>query len=397
MEISIEKSLLQDVFSRVANVVEQKSISPMAGTVKMHIADNGLIFTAKGNEVYVQAIIDEKDFTVESDDICEVCIPSELFVKLLTKLPQYLNGIIKLVITPRSQGDYILAVTPPDSMKKDAKYQLDVLESNSFFDLPDINQKNSINIESNQLLEAINKVPFASASEQYYVVLLGVKFYTEGENLVVAATDGHRLAELILDCNETSEEPVDFLCYANGIEDLKSVFDFDEDSPIVNIAYGDSHVRFKQDEKVVYIRLIDGNFPDYKNENSGNNIIKKEYISQLEVDSSELLEYIKPAAVLTNVRLIMSFSPDGVTIKSESDKSSSVDIVEDIKWIDGPTINRVMFSAEYLSEQLAKFEGSRVTLKLLGEDEPIVICNDEYLHFLSCIKVKSDVDNEDEE
>ena len=391
MEITVGKSLLQDIFSRVSRVIEQKSISPMAGTVKMHVDDKGLVFTAKGNEVFVQAIIGDKDFTVTGDKY-GVCIPANIFVQLLPKLPQYFNNLVKLVITPKSDGDYVLAVTPPDSIDKKSKYQIEVLDGSSFFELPEVDEKNSIILNNEGLLEIINKVPFAAAEEQYYVPLLGVKFFSKNGQLTTATTDSHRIVELILDLDKTVSKDVDFLCYANGVEDLKNIFDFGEGISNVDISYGNSYVKFSQDKKAVYIRLIDGDFPDYKG-----GVIPSTFVAELEIDSTEWLEYIQPAALLTNVRLIMSFAPEGVTLVAQSDKGSSLDTFDNIKWLYGPTIKRIMFSANYLNEQLKKFEGDTITLKIVGEDSPVIITNGQYLHYLSCINVKDQNEDEDQE
>lgn len=394
MEITIEKSLLQDVFSRVAKVVEQKTISPIAGTVKMNVTEDGLVLTAKGNEVFVQAIIEENNFKLESDDTCSVCIPANLLVQLLPKLPQHLNGVIKLSVTPKAQGDYLLTIAPPSSVKKDSKYQIDTLDGSSFFELPDIDKKNSIDLESSQLLEIIDKVPFAAALQQVSVVLLGVQFYSRDDKLITVASDGHRLVELSLDCDSVPEEPINFLCYANGLLDLKDIFYFGEGSEMINVSYGDSHVRFAQGDKVVYVRLIDAEFPEYAN-GTPSALVPNNFAAEIEVDSRELMEYIKPAAILTNVRLIMSFSPEGIVIKSESERGSSTDTVENIRWISGEPVKRVMFSAAYLGQQLDKFQ-ERVVLKLVGEDKPMVISGDGYFHYLSCINIREDSVEDDD-
>lgn len=378
-EITVDKKLLQDVFSKVAMVVENRSISPISSTVKMHIGDSGdLLFTAKGSEMFVQSGIAQDEYTVSGDgDV--VCIPAALFSQLLSKLPRRFDDTIKLNINPGWGGDYELMVTLPEDDK--SKYKVAALDGESFFDFPEANES-MIVLQSSELSEIIDKVPFVAAGEQCYMSLLSVYFFSDNGSLFTAATDAIRLVELKVDTEQDVNDDIDFMCYARGISNLKKVFNLDSDASPIALSCGDSYVKFSQDKTSALIRIIEGKFPEYRGR-----VIPEKYAAEFEINSAEWLEYIKPASLLTDVRLNMSFSPDGVKIMAESEQASSEDVITDIKWLYGSPINRVILSADFLNEQLPKFNGDTVRVSLSGEDAPIMISTDKYMQFMACISI----------
>ena len=158
----------------------------------------------------------------------------------------------------------------------------------------------------------------------------------------------------------------------------------------LKIACGESHIRFEQDDKIVYIGRIKTDFPKYQEH------IPDEFVAELEVETSSFLEYLEPTLLLSDVKVILSFTKKGLEISGEDSKTSSKDMIDIVKWCYGDEVMNQVFSGEFLLEQLRVFDEQVITIKLVGSGQPMQICGDNYMQLLSSLAKSGADDNDDE-
>ena len=133
--------------------------------------------------------------------------------------------------------------------------------ADEFPELPTIDEKSSINysITAGDFKPAVSQTIITSSSDSTRPVLTGVYWHSFEGFLYLAATDGYRLSERRL--VETTSEVAAIIPTTTLQEVLRTLSD---DVTQVELLFDETQVRFRVGESEITSRLIDGNYPDYR-------------------------------------------------------------------------------------------------------------------------------------
>jgi DNA polymerase-3 subunit beta len=201
----------------------------------------------------------------------------------------------------------------------------------------------------------------------------------EGGKVKMVATDGHRLA--------FEEREIGSLGLAKGVilprkglAELKKLLENGEDGA-VSIGFRENMGLVIRDKVELFMRLIDGDFPDYTK------VIPKGNPNIARIDHDELLQALRRVSILSNERykgIRMEFSSGKILLSANNpDLGEAVEEVEaDYK---GKPIS-IGFNARYLLDVLNVLgdEGD-VDIELKDELSPSIIRKsgrEEYLYVL---------------
>ncbi len=223
-----------------------------------------------------------------------------------------------------------------------------------------------ISLPGPTLREMIEKTLFATSPDETRLNLSGVYLETEKEGKVrMVASDGHRLSlvEREVDTPSLPDWP-SVILPKKGLVETRKLLEKSEGT--IDVSVNDSVVNLKKETTELFMRLIEGDFPDYQQ------VVPKEHTHQIEFPRDELLSALRRILILTTER------SRGIKLQFEKDKIevsvNTPDVGEGTEEIaasyagDGLSIG---FNGRYLTEALNVMnEGDSVILFLKDEMSP---------------------------
>lgn len=158
--------------------------------------------------------------------------------------------------------------------------------------LLELEEKETIEVEKDFILDIQRKVSFAASIDPMRAILTSVLIASEGEQLKAVATDGFRLAVL----TENSKKPflAEKLTLPSRVVEALASMVKESDKKTVSLTFGKNgtQVLFTLPQVKLLTQLIEGSFPDYER------IIPKGETTKVKVGREDLLRAIKFASVL---------------------------------------------------------------------------------------------------
>jgi len=240
--------------------------------------------------------------------------------------------------------------------------------------IPMIAKNNYYSCQTEEIKKALNSVIFAVSNSENRIELTGVLFSFSKGKLNIVATDSYRLAEREISINNNGEPDEsriivpaktaqEFLRILNSLDsaDLEAAQE-------VRIHLSDNQVLFTVDSVDLISRLINGNYPDYKQ------IIPTKSQTSVMVDRQELIRAIKAAALFSKTGIndvSLKFSNGKVLVSAFSGSSgeSEINIESEVEGED----NEITANYRYLIDGLNNIEGSRVKILVLNPNTPCLL------------------------
>jgi DNA polymerase-3 subunit beta len=138
------------------------------------------------------------------------------------------------------------------------------IDAQEFPLIPEPEQDNRIRVEPPVLKQMINQVAFAAASDDSRPMLTGVSTTFDGNQVIMAATDGFRLSLRSAQIAGQVAEPLQAIIPARALSDVARIISDDLNAVYISFPQGRNQIIFDMDNVVLVSQLIDGNFPDYK-------------------------------------------------------------------------------------------------------------------------------------
>lgn len=213
-----------------------------------------------------------------------------------------------------------------------------------------------LRITQRQMRRLLAYVQYAMAQQDIRYYLNGLLLVVKGNNLIVVATDGHRLAFTSEALSETFS-PIEVILPRKTIIELSR--QLDDSDELLNISLTPTQASFTFGKIELISKLIDGKFPDYER------VIPQNHTKSIVINRNQLLHSLQRVAILTNekfrgVRLVLAAN----SLKILSTNSEQEDAQEEIE-IDysGEPLD-VGFNVTYLLDVLNNVTTETVELRL---------------------------------
>ena len=303
--------------SLIVNVSREDLLSGLA-TLQNITGKKGTI--AILSNVLIQSNNDSLDITATDLEVgIRNAIPAEIIAPGSITLPAK-----KLFEIIRETSDDQIHLEEKDNnwvqiSAQRSNYNLAGMPSDEFPVFPEYKDENLINIDGYTLKELIDKTIFSVAQEgESQFNLSGVLLETEeGDNdafiIRMVSSDGHRLSlmETVIDKKLSLEKTT--IIPRKGLNELRK---FCETNESLMIGFDEKQAVIKTDNSVMIIRLMNGDFPDYRNII---NVINKD--SFIEIERDVLLHSIKRMNLFTEDRhnaVKFNFKDDIMILSSEN-------------------------------------------------------------------------------
>jgi DNA polymerase-3 subunit beta len=225
----------------------------------------------------------------------------------------------------------------------------------------------TITAEAGAFAEAVNQVGRAASRDEARPVLTGVLVEVSREGVVLVATDSYRLA--VRELVATADGEGKAIVPERALTEAGRAAAADEKAT-VTVFVDDAQVAFRIGALTLTSRLIEGEFPNYRQ------LLPEEHESRLTVSRQQLLDAVRRVGLLardtTPVRL--EFNALGVKLSSSSpDLGQAVEAVE--ARYEGEDLT-VAFNPQYLADGLTACGGESVRLDVRDGLKPGVLRGD---------------------
>lgn len=241
MKVTVTQENLNRALAAVSRVASTKTSLPILSNILLKTENNRLLLAATNLEIassyYIGAkVVGEGTLT----------IPARLVSEFVNNLPK---------------GNVDLKVEGTKLHISSGNYQSTIngVVADEFPALPTIEASSRLTLATDLLKQSIAQTIVTASHDDTRPVLTGVYCHSFEGKLYFAATDGYRLSERELG---SSESEVNALIPASTLQEIARVIP--EDCDEVELLFDESQVRFKMGDVEVTSRLIDGNFPDYR-------------------------------------------------------------------------------------------------------------------------------------
>lgn len=346
MNIECVKEKLLNALNKAERVVGKNMNLPILGFIILETNKNFLIIKATNIELGIEIKIPAK---IEVEGV--VAIPSGVLTSLLT------NTTGKSV-SLKLEGD-LLNVSLDNN-----KSSIKTTNSDDFPDLPKVDGSN-FKIKIKDLINGFKSVWYSASVSGVKPELSSVYLYTEDGKINFVSTDGFRLAEKSLKTKNSSFEGI--LIPSKNITEIIRIFDdMDEDIEIIS---NKNQISFLLDNVYLTSRVVDGNFPDYKQ------LLPKESLTEVVILKQDLLSFLKIANIFSGKfnHITFNINPQERYFKIYS---KNTDIGENFSNIDatlsGESVE-ISFNYKYILDCLQSIETDSLVMKFNGSGKPLVI------------------------
>lgn len=339
--ICLQENLIKGL-QTVSHLAGKNINLPILNNVLIEASDGIINLTTTNLEIGISCKIRGK---VEQDGKCTV--NARLITDFINLLPK----------------DNILLELKDNKLKIECgndKTSINSISSEDFPLLPKIEKTKEYIIKTSEFRNALRKASFSVYIDNNRPEISGVLFNIDAKNLTLVGTDSYRLSEKVAQLENSGENSSLIV----PIETIQEVLRISNDSNEENVKFyvEENQILFEIDSVEVVSRLIEGNYPDYKQ------IIPKETNTKAVIDTSELIQAIKRTSLfckpgINDIKLNFVAEKNELVISSVSDQFG-----ENITSVSGKiegSDNEIVFNYKYVLDGLNNINSENVSFEII--------------------------------
>ncbi len=362
MKLTCTQENLRKGLGSTARVSSGSTTLPILNNVLLKTEQGGLRLSCTNLEMGVNTWI-----RCKVDEEGAISVPAKTFTDLINSLP---NDNITLTVDNNT-----LFIE-----SKNYATKIKGLGADEFPLIPQVEDENAVEINAHELRSAINQVSFAAAVSETQPEISGILFFFEDKALRLTATDRYRLAEKTI---RTSGSPSRQMIVPNKA--LAEVYKAITGEEPVKLYFTQNQAMFKIAETEIITRLIDGNYPEYKE------IIPLEFNTEIEVQTDDLVKAVRTAGIFTQTgnNVILEFEePDKLSVTSAAGDlgESHVNVPAKVEGI--PC--KIIINHKYMLDGLSTIGTKSLVFKVINDNAPVVFSSKElpdYIYLIMPIKI----------
>jgi DNA polymerase III subunit beta len=362
MKLQVTQENLNRALNSVARVANTRGTLPILANVLIKTTNNRLSLSATNLDIAITHYIGAK-----VKDEGSITVPARLMQDFVSSLPE---GVIELDL----QNTKLHVSTD--------KYQSVVngIIADDFPVMPAISDGKPWAVKGDVFRKALQQVVFAASNDETRPVLTGVLLHTSDGKLYMAATDSYRLAEKQLGANK---QAVNLLIPASAMQDLLRVTG--DDKPEIQITHDEQQVLFKVGDIELVTRLVDGEYPDYRN------LIPEKFSVEATLKRADLTNVTKVSSLFAresagSVNIEVDAKAKQISIHSVASQLGENTATAPAK---ARGTGSVTLNSRFILDALGALTGEEVTFGFNGKLEPTLLTDPEspeYRHIIMPLK-----------
>lgn len=359
MEFRIKKDIFLTALFKIQGIVDKKHTVPILSNVYIEAFENKIILSATDLEIGLQTSLE-----------CEVIKSGKITIsakKIFEIVKEFPNTLVNI----KEKENFWVEISCDKSI-----FNLVGLPPEEFPKFPDKSDE-LYEFDSQSIDEMIISTVFSVSNDEAKFNLTGIFVKFEEGKINFVSTDGHRLSVMCRNINFDLNEKykTGFILPKKGIIELNKIIDFEK--KLVKIGVTDNLFNYVDENTTFVMRMIDGDFPDYKR------VIpeKSENFSIIKI--KPLIDVLKRISVLSNEKtkgIKINISHNKLNVSSSNpdfgDAKEEMDII-----YNGDDIT-IGFNAKYILDILNIIKGEKIKLYIKDNISPGMIVpydNEEYL------------------
>lgn len=339
MKFSITREAFQSGLGAVAAAIPTRTTLPVLSNILMRAEEGSVQLSGTDLDIAVS-------LTVPADvsEPGAVTVPA----KKLVEIARVLEDAPVRVSTDGAQVSLECGKS---------RFKLYGLAEDEFPAFPEVDFTKAWKMKASEVQELIRRTSFAVSTEESRPILNGVFWKMEGDETVMVATNGHRLARIRKRLDSTGAPQAELIIPPKALQQVEKLFSGDDD---LEIAKSDNHLGFRSANRVVYTRLIEGPYPNY------DQVIPKDNDKEAIANRSALEASLRRMAVVASDqthRVKLSFVKGALRFRVETPDLGEAEDELTVDY-DGEELE-IGFNATYLLEILRHMpdEDVRITFK----------------------------------
>lgn len=357
MKFKVVKENLQNGIQVVQNIITSKTNLSILSHILIQTQQEGLRLTATDLDIGISCVI-----PVDIQEQGAITVPGKKFSDIIRELP----------------GDEVIINSKKNNLVTietgSCQFKIMGLSYEEFPKLPDFKDKQVVRLEQVTLKEMLRLTSFAVSFDEVRYILNGILFKVSKNTITLVATDGKRLAFMERRLKKEIEKDINIIIPIKTIHELNR--NLKEETELSLVLSG-NQVLFDLGNTIIISRLIEGEFPDYRQ------VIPPVSDNKMKVKREEFLLAIKRAALLS--------TPDYQAVKLELFKDklvvskSTPDVGESREELAVEYKGKEMiigFNPNYLLDVLKNLEVDNIEFELTDSEKPGVVRNNGYIYIV---------------
>jgi DNA polymerase-3 subunit beta len=351
MKLSLSASELLSQLQTVTRVASARSaVQALSGVMVSASSDSSPELLATDMEIGLRVPLAAEVIRPGS-----AVLPARLLLDVARSLPTE-----QLTMELRSSEQDVELICGP------ATFHLRMLRAEDFPTLPGPTAETRITIPAEAFIETVSRVQRSASKDETRPVLTGILMSASGQELRMVATDSYRLS-----VKETAlEAPLQGSLEANvparALGELVRIAQQD-DSETLAVSVGQNQVVFELGNTVLSSRLIDGQFPNYRQ------LLPDSVDHELRLSTGEVADVVRRISLLAqkNAPLRLSFSEGTLTVSAQTPDVGGASEAIPVPF-HGEEFD-IGFNPEFLRDGLESIESDELVLKLISPLRPGLI------------------------
>lgn len=348
MKLTVEKNVLLEALQNVQSIVGLRSPLPILSNVLLKAEGDSISLTTTDMEVCVK--------TVAAAEITEAggtTLPARRFFSICRELPA---GQVEIEVDAK---DVATIRSGPSFFK------LVGLAEEDFPPLPEFEESAVYSIDQNVFKEMLQKVVYASSTDETRYILNGALLSFKDEKLTVVATDGRRLALVEQEVEFSEDAQANFVVPTKTLNELIKMLGSEG---VLKIRVSDTQVAFDFDHILIISKLIEGTYPNFQQ------VIPAQCEERIAIDRETILNAVRRVSLLTDdqtASIRLNFGKNKLELVSNSPEIGEARETIPVKY-DGKEIS-IAFNPGFLMAPLRHLDSDEIFFELSDELSPGVI------------------------
>jgi len=352
MKFSVTKENLLEGLTKTQNVVSSRTTLPVLSNVLVETTETGIQLSTTDMEVAlrcdVPAVVEKPGSTT---------LPAKRLLSVVRELP---TSEIQIEVDAKS----ISSIRSGQSF-----FKIYGLARDEFPAFPSSKDAKKLSLSQKVLRDGLRKTSYAISMDETRYVLNGILFSFKENTLKLVATDGRRLAlfEDAIDAELAGKLDMDFIVPTKAINELQRLL---LDDGEVALSVSENLVSFELNGSLLVSKLVDGNYPNYKQVIPSSEDVKE----LIKLERENFLASVRRVSLLSSDKtssIRLNFSKNNIEITSNTPEVGEAK--ESLAVAYRGRDFSIAFNPEYLMDPLKALPDDEIELRLIDEMSPGVL------------------------
>lgn len=357
MEIIVKREDLLKVLLKTQGIIEKRNVMSVLENVLINVQKDRMDYAATNLEVGIYG-----NCEVEVIKEGKMMLLAKKTLEIVRELPE---EKVSLKFKESAQGGGSIEIVCGKVV-----FNLNSMDPKEYPSLPIYEDIDLFPVDIEKIREMIKKTIFAVSVDEKRHNLNGVFFEKDGRIIRMVATDGHRLSMIEKGDMDIEKFKLDkgIILPRKGLNELKRILEDDKENKKVYIGIKGNNSIFKIERLSMIMRLLEGEFPDYRR------LIPKDNDKKFVINKSRFINSLRRVSLISEERLRpvkFYISIGKIELRASNTNYGEAYDEMELDYI-GPDLV-MSFNASYFVEALSILDGEEVLIELKDAVSPAVL------------------------